>query len=192
MDRWLTPIHAGEFVDVLPMLQGGRFGPGRRAHDLCARVEQLLCDPAARPAVEAGAESPSRSVRRACVQLLVDLGGDVALLDRVIRTHDVVAIAIVAAAIPTMGTSNRPTGEILFQSPMARFRSEGLWRLTKSDAPGSEDLVRSSLPDSAPSVREVAQALDGEARLRPSCRVPLDARHRPALSHARPRRSPDS
>jgi hypothetical protein len=72
-------------------------------------------------------------------------------------TNDIVAIAMVAAALPTTGPTNRVAGELLLQSPIARFRSEGLWRLTKDDEPGSEGLAYSALADAAPSVREVAQ-----------------------------------
>jgi len=157
VEQWLSPPHAAELVDVLPILHGDRFGRGRPSNDMRTRIERLLRDPMARPAIEAGAVSPSRSVRRACVRLLIDFGADVSLLERAIPTKDVVAIAAIARSLPTAGAANRRTGELLFDSPMARFRAEGLWRLTKEDAPGVEDLVSGALCDPAPSVREVAQ-----------------------------------
>ncbi len=154
---WLTPTFADDLVDALPLIDGARFGARRPAADLRPAVLAVVSDPASRPAVERGVGSTSSSVRRACVRLLADASPDVALLERVIATDDVAAIALVAAALPITGPLNRPTGEILLRSPMARFRSEGLWRLTRDDGPGSESLARAALADAAPSVREVAQ-----------------------------------
>lgn len=157
VDRWLTTDFAVELVDLLPLLAGGRFAPGRPNDELRTRILSVLHDPAARQAVEQGAMSGSRSVRRSCVRLLVEDGATPALLERMMATNDVVATAMVAAALPTVGPTNRMAGEILLQSSMARFRSEGLWRLTKDDEPGSEGLAYSGLTDPAPSVRDVAQ-----------------------------------
>ncbi len=154
---WLNPTFADDLVDALPLIDGARFGARRPAADLRPAVVAVVSDPASRPAVERGVGSTSPSVRRACVRLLAAAGPDVALLERVIATDDVAAIALVAAALPTTGPLNRPTGEILLRSPMARFRSEGLWRLTRDDGPDGEALVRAALADAAPSVREVAQ-----------------------------------
>jgi hypothetical protein len=157
VDRWLAPDYAAELIDALPLLDGGRFAPGRPSSELRARVVSVLQDPAARQALEQGAMSGSNPVRRACVRLLLEEGADAALLERTMATNDVVAIAMVAADLPTTGPVNKAAGEMLLKSPMARFRSEGLWRLTKDDEPGAETLVGSALTDPAPSVREVAQ-----------------------------------
>lgn len=157
VDRWLVPNHAAELIDSLPLLDGARFSAGRPYSELRARVGSVLSDPASRQAIEDGALSQSRPVRRTCVRLLVENGAHTSLLKRTMAMNDVVAIAMVSAALPTTGPINQIAGELMLESPMARFRSEGLWRLTKDDQPGSEDLARSALTDGAPSVREVAQ-----------------------------------
>lgn len=157
VDRWLSAHYAVELINSLPLLDGGRFSSGRPNSELRTLVVSVLHDPAARQAVEQGAMSESHPVRRACVRLLLEEGADPALLERTMETNDVVAIAMVAADLPTTGPVNRTAGEMMLQSAMARFRAEGLWRLTKDDEPGSETLVRSALTDAAPSVREVAQ-----------------------------------
>ncbi len=155
--RWLAPHYADLLVDALPILQGDRFGPARRSNGVRVRVQQVLSEPSSRPAVEAGVVSSVRPVRRACVGHLVAAGADTSLLERVVETNDPGAIRMVADALATSGPVNRRTGEILLRSPMPRFRAEGLWRLTKDDAAGSDKLVMEALADRALSVREVAQ-----------------------------------
>lgn len=157
LEPWLTPRHADELVDSLPLVEGGRFDPRRPAADLRQRIHSVVSDPASRPAVERGSRSTNRQVRRTCTRLLIEADADVALLQQVIATDDVVAVALVTAALPTQGPTNRTAGEILHRSPIARFRYEGLWRLTKDDEPGSEALARRALADPAASVRAVAQ-----------------------------------
>jgi len=157
VDRWLIPDYATELVDLLPLIDGGRFAPGRPNSELRTRSVSGLHERTARRGVEQGAMSWSRRVRRACVRLLLEDGATPVLLERTMATNDVVAIAMVAAALPATGPTNRIAGDMLLQSPMARFRSEGLWRLTKDDEPGSEGLTYSALTDAAPSVREIAQ-----------------------------------
>jgi len=92
------------------------------------------------------------------VRLLLRQGSSVDLLREVMDTNDVVAVAFVASSIPTDGPPNLEAGSLLFSSPVARFRSQGLWRLTRDpDAPDSMALVHQALFDKAPSVRDVAQ-----------------------------------
>lgn len=158
VSKWLSPEHAEELADSLPLLAGDRFATGRAYSSLRTDIASVLRDPASLPAVEQGAQSSDRHVRRACTKLLVETNADVGLLRRTMKTNDVVAIAMVAASLPTDGGSvNRQTGKLLLKSPMARFRYEGLWRLTKDDEPGSEELIREALEDPAPSVRDVAR-----------------------------------
>ncbi len=74
------------------------------------------------------------------------------------HTNDVVAVALVASSIPTDGPSNLEVGRLLHSSPVARFRSQGLWRLTRDPAaPESKAVAHQALLDKASSVRDVAQ-----------------------------------
>jgi hypothetical protein len=69
IERWLSPDHAVVLVDLLPLLGGGRFGSGRPADALRARVESTLFDQVGSlPAVREGAVSLEKSVRWACVR----------------------------------------------------------------------------------------------------------------------------
>ncbi|MCP4960526.1 MAG: HEAT repeat domain-containing protein [Actinomycetia bacterium] len=149
--------YASVLVDALPILEGGRFGSDRRSNDLEGRVTAVLGQPLSRSAVDVGVSSSQQTTRRACVRLLAESVPEVGLLERAVSTGDIVAIATAARALSTSGEVNRETGEVLLGSPLARFRSEGLWRLTKDDVPESETLVRAALNDRARSVRDVAQ-----------------------------------
>jgi HEAT repeat protein len=73
VENLLQPAAAVAFVRCLPLLD--RLAGGTRvAHaDLVARVESLLLDPRARPALEAGLESTDPRVRRRCFVLAARL-----------------------------------------------------------------------------------------------------------------------
>lgn len=156
--RHVVPANAEILVEILPLLDGGRFQRGGETTELRAQVLEALGDPASVHAVESAVRSPDRRVRRACVRMLVERGATVELLAEVVETSDVVAIAMVAGALPTNdGPINRRVGDILVSSSLPRFRAEGYWRLTKAAQSDSEDLIDSALRDPAPSVRGVAR-----------------------------------
>jgi HEAT repeat protein len=156
--QFLSPANAAELVEVLPLLDGGRFGRGRAASDLPAEVERVLELPESAAPLRSGVYSAEKLTRRAAVRLLLRHGSSIDLLRDVMATNDVVAVALVASSIPTDGPANTEAGGLLHSSPVARFRSQGLWRLTRDPtAPESKALVRQALFDKAPSVRDVAQ-----------------------------------
>ncbi|MCP3880248.1 MAG: hypothetical protein GY701_17940 [Sulfitobacter sp.] len=156
--QFLSPANAAELVDVLPLLEGGRFGRGRAASDLPAEVERVLELPESAAALRSGVHSTEKLTRRAAVRLLLRQGSSVDLLRDVMATNDVVAVALVASSIPTDSPSNLEAGRLLHSSPVARLRSQGLWRLTQDpSAPESKALTDQALFDKAPSVRDVAQ-----------------------------------
>lgn len=156
--QFLTPEHAAELVEVLPLLEGGRFGNGRAASDLPDRIGRVLELSGSTAALWSGVRSSDKLTRRAAVRLLLRQDPNVELLREVMRTNDVVSVALVASSIPTDGLPNLEAGGLLHASPVARFRSQGLWRLTReSSAPESAALVHQALFDKAPSVRDVAQ-----------------------------------
>ncbi len=158
LGQFLSPANAAELVEVLPLLEGGRFGRGRAASGLPAEVERILQMPESTAALRSGVRSTDKLTRRAAVRLLLRKGSSLDLLREVMHTNDVVAVALVASSIPTDDPSNLEAGRLLHSSPAARFRSQGLWRLTQ-DLPASEsrELAHQALFDKAPSVRDVAQ-----------------------------------
>lgn len=158
VERFLNPTNASVLVEVLPLLDRGRFNRGSAVLGLRARVEALLCMPESSTALWMGIRSTDTLTRRAAVRLLVRQGSSVRLLQEVMATNDVVALALVARSIPAEGPQNLEAGRLLFSSSSARFRSQGLWRLTRNDdGPDSIAIVHRSLFDKAQSVRDVAQ-----------------------------------
>lgn len=158
LGQFLSPSNAAGLVEVLPLLDGGRFGRGRAASDLPAEVERVLEQPESAAALRSGVRSTDKLTRRAAVRLLLRQGSSVDLLSEVMPTNDVVAVALVASSIPTDGPANVEAGRLLHSSRVARFRSQGLWRITQDPtAPESKVLAHQALFDKAPSVRDVAQ-----------------------------------
>lgn len=150
--------HVEALVGILPLLDGDRFRRGSVAEGVRKRVEQVLTQPEAIPALRVGLRSSERKIRRAAVRLLVRADSGIDLLREAIATNDVVVIGLVAASIPMDGPLNLETGHLLHDSPLGRFRSEGLWRLTRGDGTArAQALVVDGLFDPAASVRDVAQ-----------------------------------
>lgn len=125
VDNWLTANHAPVVLDVLSLTDGGRFGPGRPADDLRNRMIAVLQDPLAQPTIQAGVESTDRFVRRACVWVLVETQPDVALLQRVLPTHDVVAISLVSQACRSLVLSTALPRSAMRSTPLGTGHSIG-------------------------------------------------------------------
>ncbi len=153
----VVPANAAQLVDVLPLLGGGRFEPGRPAAPLTSMVEAVLTSSPSRPAVERGLVSSDRCVRRGCARLLASADPTPELLALVLPLNDVVATSLLLRGLPTHGAASRDVGALLCRSPMAGFRAEGLWRVLHDETSDGAPAARQALLDQAPAVRDIAQ-----------------------------------
>lgn len=160
---WLANEHAAVLLRSYPLLAGARFDPDRPAAKLRDLIADLLTAPSAAAMLSACIDERDLITTRNAVQVLVHRGGDSDLLERVLRTGDVVSVSMVSRAIPTTGADNRKTGELLVTHPTPRLRQEGVYRLLKEGGNGARGVAQQAMRDRSPSVRSTGQRWFREA-----------------------------
>lgn len=163
VERRLTLDYAAVWLPALPLLQRLGHHTRRSADTLMARIDALLCAPAARRVLREGLQSTHRNVGRDAIRLLLaaPLGTDeyVDVVTVALRSTDPVVRVQAAASVYSRISEPAiaPLVPTLLEDPYPPVRQRGLAAIAEHGRATSMESLERALLDQSAAVREIAR-----------------------------------
>lgn len=159
LEPFLAPAHAPALVMHLDQLLALEDRSRDDHRPILARLVQVLCDPASRPALAVGARSQVAAIRRRCTTLLLETEPTLDRIEEALASPDPWVQGRAAAMVrrlPAAIDASRPI-ERLLSSRSSAVRMQGIEALAERAGAAAQVRLRPFLLDRAPMVREFAR-----------------------------------